>query len=473
MFDTKLFEECLARYKEAFRNRFLNEKEKYKWEAIKWFQDHWNINAESFYNMFTLATEKTYNLLASMNNFPRGVIQVFAEQEPESVRAMFINLYDESKDVAERILKFQLDAQELGDRLLPGKQHYQRPMAISVYLWLHDPEKYCIYKYTAFRNASVYLGNDYIPKKGNPIQNIRENQKFVEKICRIISNDRELVAWFREALDDECYDDQNLLTLANDLEIFISLEYVDGNGQWLAQNHSSGLNKEAWKTVLENDEIFDLKSQKILARMLDFGGQATCSQLAEKYGEDFSFYNFGSTAFAKKVAKETNCKLWIDEKGKENYRIDWCPFIKQTFNGFGNAIEYLGRYTHKIAISNGRLISVSGEKTSFWARGKKPGDPKRVVSLDNHEFIRRFLLHVLPPGFQKIRYYGFLNNRMRKKKLKLIFKLQGHQSFKRRYAGMSMSELLKAVWKVDVCLCPACGHSAMKQLGKTYLPATG
>ena len=155
------------------------------------------------------------------------------------------------------------------------------------------------------------------------------------------------------------------------------------------------------------------------------------------------------------------------------YRTQWCPFIKQTFNGFGNAIEYLGRYTHKIAISNGRLISVSGEETSFWARGKKPGDPKRVVTLDNLEFIRRFLLHVLPPGFQKIRYYGFLNNRMRKKKLKLIFKLQGHQSFKRRYAGMSMSELLKAVWKVDVCLCPACGHSAMKQLGKTYLPASG
>ena len=155
------------------------------------------------------------------------------------------------------------------------------------------------------------------------------------------------------------------------------------------------------------------------------------------------------------------------------YCIDWCPFIKQTFNGFGNAIEYLGRYTHKIAISNGRLISVSGKETSFWARGKKPGDPKRVVTLENCEFIRRFLLHVLPPGFQKIRYYGFLNNRMRKKKLKLIFKLQGHQSFKQRYAGMSMSELLKAVWKVDVCLCPACGHSAMKQLGKTYLPATG
>ncbi len=155
------------------------------------------------------------------------------------------------------------------------------------------------------------------------------------------------------------------------------------------------------------------------------------------------------------------------------YRIDWCPFIKQTFDGFGNAIEYLGRYTHKIAISNSRIISVSGKETSFMARGKKPGDPKRVITLDNLEFIRRFLLHVLPPGFQKIRYYGFLNNRMRKKKLNLIFKLQGHQSFKRKYAGMSMSELLKAVWKVDVCRCSVCGHSAMKQLGKTYPSATG
>ena len=144
------------------------------------------------------------------------------------------------------------------------------------------------------------------------------------------------------------------------------------------------------------------------------------------------------------------------------------PLHKKTFNGFGNAIEYLGRYTHKIAISNSRIRSVTDTEVSFSARGKKPGAPKRTVTLTPVEFIRRYLMHVLPRGFQKIRYYGFLNNRMKSANLKLIFKLQGRQRFRRRYAGMSMAQLLKAVWNFDVSVCPACGCAALKPAGRTY-----
>ena len=125
------------------------------------------------------------------------------------------------------------------------------------------------------------------------------------------------------------------------------------------------------------------------------------------------------------------------------YQKDWCPYIKETFNVFGNAIEYLGRYTHKVAISNSRIISVMDTHTTFSARGRKPGDSRRTITLGNEEFIRRFLMHVLPTGFQKVRYYGFLNNRMKSKNLKLIFKLQGYQKFKQRYAGIGMRELFK------------------------------
>ena len=150
------------------------------------------------------------------------------------------------------------------------------------------------------------------------------------------------------------------------------------------------------------------------------------------------------------------------------YQKDWCPFIKETFNGFGNAIEYLGRYTHKIAISNSRIIEVTETSVTFSARGMKTGDPRRLVTLGIQEFIRRFLMHVLPPGFQKIRYYGFLNNRNKTRNLKAIFKLQGHQRFKARYTGMSMAELLLAVWKTDICLCPVCGRRGMRPAGRSY-----
>jgi len=148
------------------------------------------------------------------------------------------------------------------------------------------------------------------------------------------------------------------------------------------------------------------------------------------------------------------------------FEMDWCPYIKKTFNGFGNAIEYLGRYTHKIAISNSRIISVSDTHVSFSARALKPGDKRRTITLTNVEFIRKFLMHVLPKRFQKIRYYGFLNNRMKSKNLRIIFDLQGKQRFKRYYENLSIPELIKTIWKKDICLCPVCGKSAMRMTGR-------
>lgn len=173
-----------------------------------------------------------------------------------------------------------------------------------------------------------------------------------------------------------------------------------------------------------------------------------------------------------KLIFSSRCK----EEGMENdwgnfcnelYNKDWCPYIKETFNGFGNAIEYLGRYTHKIAISNSRINSVSETTTTFSARGIQPGYPRRTISIPNTEFIRRFLLHVLPDGFQRMRYYGFLNNRMKKVNLTLIFQLQGKQQFARRFINLSKAEIIKLVWNHDICKCPACGSSAMSVIKRS------
>lgn len=180
-----------------------------------------------------------------------------------------------------------------------------------------------------------------------------------------------------------------------------------------------------------------------------------------------ALYNKGSLSFSSSCDDLKDASAWKKWKN-DLYEKDWCPYIKETFNGFGNAIEYLGRYTHKIAISNSRILDLTADTVIFSARGKKPGDPKRHITLENTEFIRRYLMHVLPGGFQKVRYYGFLNNRMKHKNLKVIFKLQGGQRFRQRYTGMTMAELLKAIWDFDICLCPVCGLPAMKPLGRSY-----
>lgn len=180
-----------------------------------------------------------------------------------------------------------------------------------------------------------------------------------------------------------------------------------------------------------------------------------------------SLYENGSLAFSSSCEDLRNPYHWKEWKNRL-YGMDWCPYIKETFNGFGNAIEYLGRYTHKIAISNSRILSVSEDTVTFSARGKKPDEPKRQITLAHTEFIRRYLMHVLPSGFQKIRYYGFLNNRYKTRNLKRIFKLQGHQRFKARYTGLSMTDLLKTIWNLDIHTCPECGCCSMRHIGRTY-----
>ena len=180
-----------------------------------------------------------------------------------------------------------------------------------------------------------------------------------------------------------------------------------------------------------------------------------------------SLYERGALAFSSSCEKLRDPCRWKEWKNSL-YEMDWCPYIKETFNGFGNAIEYLGRYTHKIAISNSRILSVSDDTVTFSARGKKPGESRCQITLNHTEFIRRYLMHVLPSGFQKIRYYGFLNNRYKTRNLKRIFKLQGHQRFKAKYTNLSMAELLKAVWDLDISICPECGCCSMKYMGRTY-----
>lgn len=177
-------------------------------------------------------------------------------------------------------------------------------------------------------------------------------------------------------------------------------------------------------------------------------------------------YDSGKLVFSSSCAELRNSYSW-NEFRDALYKTDWCPYIKETFNGFGNAIEYLGRYTHRIAITNTRIQSVTETHVSFFARDYKSGETK-TITLENVEFIRRFLMHVLPSGFQKIRYYGFLNNRTKTKNLKIIFKLQGYQKFKQRYVGLTIAELLKEVWNYDIHVCPVCGCNSMTHLGRTY-----
>jgi hypothetical protein len=115
------------------------------------------------------------------------------------------------------------------------------------------------------------------------------------------------------------------------------------------------------------------------------------------------------------LADPTHFHAWLNQLGQ----TDWVVYAKPPFGGPEHVLKYLARYTHRVAISNGRLVGLADDRVSFHWRDSKDGKRPKVMTLEAVEFIRRFLLHVLPPGFVKIRHFGLLANRNRSQALAL------------------------------------------------------
>jgi Putative transposase/Transposase zinc-binding domain len=136
------------------------------------------------------------------------------------------------------------------------------------------------------------------------------------------------------------------------------------------------------------------------------------------------------------------------------FRKDWVVYSKRPFGGPEYVLQYLGRYTHRVAISNHRLVSLAEGKVTFRWRDSAHNNEQRLMTLSLDEFLRRFLLHVLPKGFVRIRNFGFLANRRRATLLPLCFHLLGS-------APQTEQELPTAKDAHDLRLCPQCGGPMM------------
>ena len=107
------------------------------------------------------------------------------------------------------------------------------------------------------------------------------------------------------------------------------------------------------------------------------------------------------------------------------HHAEWVVYAKRPFAGPAQVLNYVGRYTHRVAISNNRLVSIDNGKVQFRWRDYRDGNRQKIMTLDGGEFVRRFLVHVLPDGFHRIRYYGFLGNCHRARKLERCRELLG------------------------------------------------
>ncbi len=229
MFNKSILEKVLAQYKQDFvLTQWKNEN--YKWKAVKQFQDNWDVNASDFSEMLSRSLEKTYNLLASANNFPKGMMSEFAKAAPEEVRAMFIALFDESRDVFERMDEFKHQSSVLLEKYGNGAaQHYQYENAISTYLWLRYPDKYYIYKFSEVKTVASELESDYQFRKGAYAENIRNFLNLYDEISAALKEDAELVNLLHSHLPDDCYPDPEIKTLTIDVGFYISRVFLQKN----------------------------------------------------------------------------------------------------------------------------------------------------------------------------------------------------------------------------------------------------
>ena len=221
MFNKIRLKQILAEYKKVFvQQQWPNEK--YKWEAVQCFQENWDINSADFAQMLKKSLDQVGNLLMSANNFPAEMITSFAQVAPEEVRFMYMELYDESKDLCERIANFKNKSNTLLERHGNGAaQHYQYENAIMTYLWLRYPDKYYIYKFSEVKAVSSELQSDYRFKKGAYVDNIRNFMALYDEICAELQQEDELRNLLNSQITSTCYADPELRYLTFILSFFI------------------------------------------------------------------------------------------------------------------------------------------------------------------------------------------------------------------------------------------------------------
>jgi len=152
------------------------------------------------------------------------------------------------------------------------------------------------------------------------------------------------------------------------------------------------------------------------------------------------------------------------------FKAKWITYAKRPFAGPEQVLEYLGRYTHRIAISNNRIKSIDNGKVVFTYRDRANNNELKTMTVTAEEFIRRFLLHVLPKRFMKIRYFGFLSNTNKRQAIELIRRLVASEVIWPEKKDETIIEILFRLTGEDITLCPECKKGKMgviRRLPKT------
>lgn len=291
-------QEKLSKLIQSYKSEFYQyiDQELYKWRAVAHFQKYWDIDAPDFKEMLNAALNfKDDNLLVGPMYFPKRMLNKFCEVDVDLVKKMFVNLFDENLDLAERINSFIASSDELINRYNPEKNHYQDNRAISTYLWLKFPDKYYIYKSSCVTSLVDKLGYDFKKQNKLKAQNVVNVYAIYNQVAEALNADRELQEMLKSSLTQDCYADPMSRTLAVDFGYYLQTYYIENNSVesrnpkvWL---YAPGEQARMW------DECVEMKSIRLgwddISNLLDFEDKnEIVKALQEVYSkENSSFMN--------------------------------------------------------------------------------------------------------------------------------------------------------------------------------------
>ena len=336
MIDHAKLEPVLNGYQTYFPQHWLHG-EDFKWEAAQHFHDHWNIDAADFGEMFKEATAKVFSLLDTGYAYPRAMILNFAAADCEATRAIFRGLFDESTELSQRIIAFQASTEVIRTKYNDGSwnNHYQNTSAISVYLWLRYPDQYYIYRYSVARDISDALNFDAPPKRDGSVESLLNSYRLYDELRAALSQNVAITQMIRSAIDaapaGKYWPDTHWNIAAIDLGFYLSRFYLTEqktaqmDAGWFPakSEYDPGITTTQWSALLQDASVFTPEALRVMKCMLDYGGQATCKQLAMKYGETSNFYISNSYHLAQRVAEKTGCRVMP----RDNESMRWWPIL--------------------------------------------------------------------------------------------------------------------------------------------------
>ena len=415
MIDQVHLKEILEDYKRDFDTAHWAA-EGFKWEAVQWFQDHWDIDAEDFPAMLERSLEKAAKkLLVSKNHFPAGMIVGLAEKAPEEVRAMFAGLFDEQKDLGERILAFREQVGEIFEKYdgREDRNHYQNENVITTYLWLRYPDRYYIYKFGEVRSVTKAISTSYHFKAGAYQENLSAFWQLYDEIAAVLRGDPEMRALLDRYLTAGYYPDPALHTMTIDVGFYISRQKKDV--VWEPVGYDPGLSVGDWAALLADEAIFGEEELALLQHIRECGGEASTKLLAEKYGGVPNYYNGKSVGLARRVAEKTKCEL----SKRSNGRTKWWPVLYKGRDALkGETGTFVWRLQDELAEALAQLEDAAPEDLPSSAAPKADVDITPAAGrgywwLNANPKIWRFS----KVGVGETQYYTLYNENGRKRKV--------------------------------------------------------